>query len=127
MNEMLLNIISVIVTSILIPLITYLGLKLNTYLQTKIKNNEVSKSVDLATKAVTLAVSSIMQTYVDDLKKNNEFTPEAQKQAFLAAKEKALKLINEETKNAIGAVFGGFNEWLEAEIENKVKELKEGK
>lgn len=127
MNEMLLNIISVVVTSILIPLITYLGLKLNTYLQTKIKNNEVSKSVDLATKAVTLAVSSIMQTYVDDLKKNNEFTPEAQKQAFLAAKEKALKLINEETKNAIGTVFGGFNEWLEAEIENKVKELKEGK
>lgn len=124
MNEILINIISVIVTSVIIPLITYLGLKIKDYLKTKIKNNEINKSIELATQAVTIAVTSIMQTYVDDIKKSGTFTAEAQKQAFTAAKEKALKLITEDTKNAIESIFGGFNEWLETQIEATVKELK---
>lgn len=124
MNEILLNIISVIVTCIVIPLISFLGVKLNTYLKSKIESEKLNKLLENAIDAVTLAVTTVMQTYVDSLKKSGNFTQEAQKEAFLRAKEAALKLITDEAKNAITANFGDFNTWLEALIETKVKELK---
>lgn len=124
MNEILLNVISVVVTSIIIPLITYLGVKLSAYLKTKVESEKLHKHLDTAIEAVTIAVAAVMQTYVDNLKKNGSFTKEAQKAAFLQAKDAALKLITDETKNAITANFGDFNAWLEALIETKVKEIK---
>ena len=124
MNEILLNIISVVVTSIVIPLLTYLGIRLSNYLKTKIESEKLHKHLDNAIEAVTIAVATVMQTYVDSLKKSGNFTKEAQKAAFLQAKDAALKLITDETKNAITANFGDFNAWLEALIETKVKEIK---
>ncbi len=124
MNEIILNIISVIVTSVVIPLLTYLGVKLNAYLKTKIESEKLHNHLDNAIDAVTIAVSTVMQTYVESLKKNGNFTQEAQIEAFKQAKETALKLITDEVKNAISANFGDFNTWLEALIETKVKEIK---
>lgn len=124
MNEILLNIISVVVTSIVIPLITYLGIRLSAYLKTKIKSEKLHIHLENAIDAVTIAVSTVMQTYVDSLKKSGNFTAEAQKVAFLQAKEAALKLITDEAKEAITASFGDFNTWLDALIETKVKEIK---
>lgn len=124
MNEILIDVISVVVTSILIPLITFLGLKLSAYLKTKIESEKLHKHLDTAIEAVTIAVAAVMQTYVDSLKKSGSFTQEAQKAAFLQAKEASLKLITDETKKAITANFGDFNAWLEALIETKVKEIK---
>ena len=124
MNELLLNIISVIVSSILIPLITYLGLKLSTYLKTKTNNAKLQTMIDSAINSVALSVACISQTFVDSLKASGNFTKEAQNQAFKMAKEKALQLINEEGKNAIKTLYGDFNEWLEAQIEAKVQETK---
>lgn len=124
MNEILLNIISVVVTSILIPLITYLGIRLSAYLKTKIENEKQHKYIDAAIDVVTIAVTTVMQTYVDNLKKNGSFTKEAQIEAFTKAKDAALKLITAEAKNAITAVYGDFDAWLDALIETKVKEIK---
>ena len=124
MNELLLNILSVVITSIVMPLIIYLGKKLSAYLKTKTDNEKAQKLITDATNSVTLAVASTLQTYVDTLKKNGEFTKEAQNEAFKRAKETALKLIKDEAKNAITANFGDFNTWLVALIETKVKELK---
>ena len=126
MNDLLFNVISVVVSSVLIPLITYLGLKLSTYLKTKTKNEKLQKLLESAIDSVSLAVASIMQTYVKGLKASGNFTKEAQIEAFNKAKEKALQLINEEGKNAIKTLYGDFNEWLEAQIEAKVQELKKG-
>lgn len=124
MNELLLNILSVVITSIVMPLIIYLGKKLSAYLKTKTDNEKAQKLITDATNSVTLAVASTLQTYVDTLKKNGEFTKKAQNEAFKRAKETALKLIKDEAKNAITANFGDFNTWLVALIETKVKELK---
>lgn len=124
MNDILLNIISVVVTSIVIPLITYGGIKLNTYLKNKIENDKLEKYATQATDAVVLAVTSTMQTYVDSLKANGEFTQEAQKTAFERAKAVALSLITQEAQNALKTIYGDFNGWLNCQIETKVKEIK---
>lgn len=124
MNELLLNILSVVVTTIIIPLITFLGIKLNNFLKTKVQNEKMQKYLDAATKAVTLAVTTTTQTYVDNLKKSGEFTAEAQQEAFKRAKEKALALITQDAKNALEALYGDFNEWLTLQIETTVKDLK---
>lgn len=126
MNDIVLNIISVVVTSVIIPLITYLGLKLSTYLKTKINNEKAKNYIDQATNAVTLAVTKTMQTYVDSLKASGNFTEEAQKAAYEKAKAQALALITKDAKNAVAALYGDFNEWLNAQIETQVKEIKEG-
>lgn len=124
MNEILLNIISAVATFVITPLIAYLGIKLSNYLKTKTNNEKLQKYIDSATTAVTIAVSSIMQTYVDTLKKNGNFTEEAQKEAFENAKNKALTLITQDAKNAIATNYGDFDEWLNDLIETKVKEIK---
>ena len=124
MNELLLNILSVVVTTIIIPLITFLGIKLNTYLKSKVQNEKMQNYLDASTKAVTLAVTTTMQTYVDNLKKSGNFTAEAQQEAFKRAKEKALTLITQDAKNALEALYGDFNEWLTLQIETTVKNLK---
>ena len=124
MNELLLEIIYVVVTSILIPLIIYFGNKLTTYLKTKIENEKIKNYVEQATNAVVLAVTSTAQTYVDALKKAGEFTEDTHKLAFNKAKDQALKLITIEAQKAIEAVYGDFNDWLNALIETKVKEIK---
>ena len=124
MNELLLNILSVVVTTIIIPLITFLGIKLNTYLKSKVQNEKMQNYLDAATKAVTLAVTTTMQTYVDNLKKSGNFTAEAQQEAFKRAKEKALTLITQDAKNALETLYGDFNEWLTLQIETTVKDIK---
>lgn len=124
MNDIVLDIIGVIATSVIIPLITYLGIKLNAYLKTKIKNEEAHKYLDQAANAVTIAVTCVAQTYVDSLKASGSFDKKAQKKAFESAKDKALALITTEGKNAVIELYGDFNEWLTAQIETKVKEIK---
>lgn len=49
MNEMLINIISVLVTAIVIPVISLLGAKLVSWLSTKIKNEKANKMIKTAT------------------------------------------------------------------------------
>lgn len=126
MNDIVLNIISVVVTSVIIPLITYLGLKLSTYLKTKINNEKAKNYIEQATNAVTMAVTKTMQTYVDSLKASGNFNEEAQKAAYEKAKAQALALITKDAKNAVATLYGDFNEWLNAQIETQVKEIKEG-
>lgn len=124
MNELVLNIISVVVTSILIPLIVFLGAKLNTYLKQKIENDKLEGYVNNAIEAVVLSVTTVMQTYVDNLKKSGKFDLEAQKEAFSKAESQARQLITDQAKNAIIALYGDFDKWLETQIESMVKETK---
>lgn len=65
MNEMLINIISVLVTAVVIPVISLLGAKLVSWLSTKIKNEKANKMIKTATEIVVSAVKTVFQTYVD--------------------------------------------------------------
>lgn len=124
MNEILLDVLSALVTFVLVPLLSWGGVELVKWLSTKTKNEKLQKYIDDATTAVVVAVSEVSQTYVDTLKKEGKFDKEAQKLAFELAKEKALILINDNSKKAINTVYNDFDYWLNLIIEQKVKEQK---
>lgn len=124
MNEILLDVLSALVTFVLVPLLSWGGVELVKWLSAKTKNEKLQKYIDDATTAVVVAVSEVTQTYVDTLKKEGKFDKDAQKLAFELAKEKALILINDNSKKAINTIYNDFDYWLNLIIEQKVKEQK---
>lgn len=124
MNDILLNVLSVLLTAVIIPLISIAGTQLIKFINSKIKNNELAKQLTTATTIVTNAVRVVFQTYVDALKKNGSFDKEAQIEALNRAKNIALSQITEDTKSYIEDKYGDFNNWLTIQIEATIDLLK---
>ena len=124
MNDILLNVLSVLLTAVILPLISIAGTQLIKFINSKIKNNELAKQLTTATSIVTNAVRVVFQTYVDTLKKNGSFDKEAQAEALTRAKNIALSQITEDTKSYIEDNYGDFNNWLTFQIESTIDSLK---
>lgn len=124
MNELLINILSVVITSVVIPLITLVGAKLIKWLGTKTKDAETAKLINEAGSIIMSAVKSVFQTYVEALKKNGTFTVEAQQNALAEARHIALRQLSKETKAYITENYGDLNLWLTTQIEATINTLK---
>ena len=124
MNEILLNILSVVVTAVILPLISYAGTKLITYLNSKIADEKARELLSQATQVVTNAVRAVFQTYVESLKKSGNFGAEAQLEALNKAKEIALSQLSEEVKKYITTNYGDINNWLTTQIEATINLIK---
>lgn len=124
MNEVLLNILSVVVTSIILPLITYAGARLITYLNSKIKDENARIHLTTATDIVVNAVRSVFQTYVESLKASGNFNKEAQLTALTKAKDIALEQMTDEVKNFIAKNYGSVEAWLTTNIESTINLIK---
>ncbi len=124
MNEMLINIISVLVTAVVIPVISLLGAKLVSWLSTKIKNEKANKMIKTATEIVVSAVKTVFQTYVDALKKEGKFDKESQLLALTKAKDIALSQMTEDVKEFIQTNYGELDLWLTTQIEATINTLK---
>lgn len=124
MNEILLNVISIIVTAVVIPLISLGGAKLIQLINSKIKNQETAKQLTTATNIVTSAVRVVFQTYVGSLKKSGTFDKNAQIEALNKAKDIAISQITNETKNYIVTNYGDFDNWLNIQIEATIDLLR---
>lgn len=124
MNEIILNIISVVVTAIILPLISYAGARLITWLNTKIKDENAKQQLTVATDIVTNAVRSVFQTYVETLKKNGTFDKESQKAALIKAKNDALAQMTDEIKEYITKNYGDLETWIITQIESTINILK---
>ena len=124
MNEIILNIISVVVTAVILPLISYAGTRLISYLNSKIKDEKARELLTQATGVVTNAVRAVFQTYVDSLKKSGNFGAEAQLEALNKAKEIALSQLSEEVKEYITTNYGDINNWLTTQIEATINLIK---
>lgn len=124
MNEILLNILSVVVTAVILPLISYAGTRLISYLNSKIKDEKARELLTQATGVVTNAVRAVFQTYVDSLKKSGNFGAEAQLEALNKAKEIALSQLSEEVKEYITTNYGDINNWLTTQIEATINLIK---
>ena len=86
MNQILLNVLATVVTCIILPLISFLGVKLTQWLNTKIKDEKGQNLINGAVDIVLNAVRSVFQTYVEALKESGNFNADAQKIAFNLAK-----------------------------------------
>lgn len=124
MNEILLNIISVVVTAVVIPLISLLGTKLYQLINAKINNEKGAKCLKEATDIVLNAVRSVFQTYVEALKKEGKFDKDAQLKALNLAKDTVLSQLSADARNYISSNFGDLQEWIVTQIEASINLLK---
>ena len=124
MNQILLNILAAVVTCIVLPLISFIGIKFTQWLNTKIKNDKGKALMERATQIVLDAVRCVFQTYVEALKKSGGFDQKAQIYAFNLAKDTALKQLGDDAKEYISDNYGDLQEWLKIEIEASINKLK---
>lgn len=124
MNNILINIISVIVTAVILPLISIGGTQLIKLINNKIKDNEIAKFLAEATTIVTNAVRAVFQTYVEELKATGTFDVQSQSIALTKARQIALSQMSEEIKNFIITHYGDLNVWLNNQIEATINLLK---
>ena len=124
MNEILLNILSVVVTAVVVPLISLAGARLVALVNTKIKAENAKQLLTTATTIVTNAVGLVFQTFVESLKASGSFDEESQKEAFTKAKNAALSQMNEDVKNHITTTYGDLDNWLTTQIEATIYALK---
>lgn len=124
MNEILINIISVVVTSIVLPLLSIAGAKLVQLINSKIKNNKAANFLSTATTIIINAVRSVFQTYVEALKKEDKFDEASQKLALLKARDIALNQMADDVKNYITSTYGDLDTWINTNIEATINILK---
>ena len=124
MNEIIINIVSVVVTSIVLPLISIAGAKLIQFINSKIKNNKAADLLTTATTIVINAVRSVFQTYVEALKKEGSFNKDAQIIALNKAKDIALTQMTDDVKDYLVTTYGSLDTWLDTNIEATINILK---
>jgi hypothetical protein len=124
MNEILTNIISVVVTSIVLPLLSIAGAKLVQLINSKINNNKAANFLSTATTIIINAVRSVFQTYVEALKKEDKFDEASQKLALLKARDIALNQMTDDVKNYITSTYGDLDTWINTNIEATINILK---
>ena len=86
-----------------------------------IKNEKIRNLIGYAGDAVSLAVSTVSQTYVDSLKKSGSFDKVAQMTAKQMAIDKAKALITKEMRDAIESMYSSFDSYVDSYIEGVVR------
>lgn len=124
MNEILLNILSVVITAVVLPLISLGGTQLIKLINSKIKNDTAAKLLTEATMVVTNAVRCVFQTYVESLKVEGKFDAQSQEIALKKARDITLSQLSEDAKEYIKNNFGDINEWVNTQIEASISLLK---
>lgn len=124
MNETLINILSIIVSVVLIPLVSLGAKELIGFIKTKTVGEKTRSKLTSITEIVTTAVKAVFQTYVEALKKEGKFTKDAQVTALKMAKKVATEQLNEDLKSFITINYGEFDHWLTYQIEASINTLK---
>lgn len=131
MNEMLKEIAELLLFTIITgcgiavinKVIAFLNEKIDDLQKTKTfaEHEKLNQYIDYAQEAISTAVTSVSQTYVDSLKKSGQFDKAAANNAKEQAIEIAEKLISDNSKIAIETVFGDFEEYINNKIEAIIK------
>lgn len=125
--EMIKDLLYILITAAVPVLTTYVCKFLYakwTEGKVQIENEKISTTLDSVVVMVLDVVEATNQTFVDELKKNGEFTEEAAAEAFRISKDKALKMLSVEAADIISTVYGDVDVYLDTLIEATVKQLK---
>lgn len=121
--ELLQQILQVCVIPLLGVLTTYAVKYLNSKseeIQDKIDNQLADKYIQMLTDTITACVIATNQTYVDNLKKDNAFTKEAQEEAFRLTYKAVMSVLTDEAKKYLTAIYGDLNAYISKRIEAEV-------
>lgn len=127
LNEILKNIVYIVITGILPIIVPYIIKLLNAKvdeLTTNIESEKAKRYIDIIVDAISIAVTSVNQTYVDSLKQAGKFDDESAFTAKKLAMEKARDLISADSKHFIELAYGDFDKYLENAIESYVRQSK---
>lgn len=124
MNEILVNVLSIIVTSVVLPVIAYVSVKVTQFLNNKIKSDKTRDIISQIDSIIRSNVSAVYQTYVQKLKEDGKFDVEAQNYALRHAKERILDELSSDIKEYIFQTYGDLSAWLTTQIETCIYQFK---
>ena len=124
MNDILLNVLSVTVSAVVVPVIGFLGYKLTQWLNSKVKDDKAKTLLNRANEIVLDATRTVFQTYVEALKKEGSFDAKAQEVALGKAKAIVLSELTEELKSFVADNYGDLMVWVTNAIEASIYKLK---
>ena len=120
----------------ILPVISTFLLRLINLKSQEIKNRNIknkqsqnNKLIDLVTDTIRKIVIALNQTQVEELKKNNEFTKDKQKEVFNKAKNEIMKILTQDSKKAIKEVYNNVDTFIDTQIEvavNREKNINKG-
>jgi subtilisin family serine protease len=120
-SEIIISVVSVILTS----LATWGVSRLTAWLNTKIKDKNALAYVSGIVEVVTTAVKATYQTYVETIKGSELWDTEAQKKALNKALEIAKEQLSENAKTYILNNYGDLDKYLIEKIESIIYDLKQ--
>ena len=112
-----------IITAVAGYFLVYLNKKKKA-LQQELDNDIASKYLDMIEQTITDCVIATNQTYVETLKKQDAFTPEAQEVAFQKTLNAVLAILTDDCKLYLESVTNDVTGYLEAKIESEVNLVK---
>ncbi len=125
--DLLQNILYAIITAA-VPVLTTFACK---YLQSlyeknksKMKSEKVQAVLGNVTDMIVAAVETTTSTYVKQLKAENLFDADAQKEAFQKTYNTVMQQITDESGGIIEEVYGDVDVYITNKIEQLVEELK---
>lgn len=90
----------------------------------KIKNEKAQATIGQVTDMIVAAVETTTSTYVKQLKAENLFDADAQKEAFNKTFQAVQKQLTEESVQILSEVYGDVETYITNKIEQFVEELK---
>lgn len=112
-----------IITAVAGYFLVYLNKKKKA-LQQDLNNDIASKYLDMIEQTIADCVIATNQTYVEALKKQDAFTPEAQEVAFQKTLNSVLAILTDDCKEYLETITNDVNSYLEAKIESQVNLVK---
>ena len=100
-------------------LVKYIKIK-SAEIQATVDNDTADKYIALLSDTITACVIATNQTYVEELKKNNAFTAEAQKEAFKLTYDAVMAVLTEEAEKCLSEIYGDLAAYITAKIEAEV-------
>ena len=114
----LLKLVIMIVVPVATSVLTYLFKKYVEELINKNVQGETAEALKRGLDIITDSVNYVQQTYVDNLKKEDKFSAEAQAEALEAAKNRAIELMNTDIQSAIESSYGNLDTYVTTIIES---------
>lgn len=82
-----------------------------------------SKALEFVNNLITQTIGVVNQTFVDQLKKDKKFDPEAQKEAFKRTFDSVVANMTVEAKEVLDELYGDGMKWIQNQIEYIISTL----
>jgi hypothetical protein len=125
LKEVIMSVITIMITILSGCITRIITIKMND-MSNKIKDSRKVEFLNWVNSVIVQCVDTTTQTYIDTLKKNNNFNEQAQKEAFNMTMNNISSLLSEQDMSTLGGYVGDTSTWITTSIESYIKSRKEG-